>query len=105
MLRGFLRAAVWAALVVLAGGTAPAGTEVTGTVTLHSAFAVVSSPLTEAAAAPLDLNRLNTANTSGLGFAQAWLGDFGTWTPIPAGAPAGTQIVQIPPAKGQSGCF
>jgi hypothetical protein len=36
------------------------------------------------------------------------VGDFGTWTPVPAGAPFGTEVINIPGASwwdGQSGLF
>ena len=38
-------------------------------------------------------------------FASAVVGRFFTWTPIPEGAPKGTEVINIPPGDGRSGYF
>lgn len=42
---------------------------------------------------------------SGLEFSPVAVGRFWTFTPIPEGAPAGTEVVNIPPGDGRSGYF
>jgi PEP-CTERM motif len=48
---------------------------------------------------------LDTGNTSGLTFVPALVGAYGTFTPVPTGAPAGTEVINIPPAPDNSGFF
>jgi hypothetical protein len=52
-----------------------------------------------------DPSSLNTGDTSGLTFAPVDVGAFGTFTPVPSGAPGGTLVVNIPPGDGESGFF
>ena len=48
---------------------------------------------------------LDSANTSGLVFASAAVGNFGTGTSIPQDAPQGTQVINIAPGDGENGYF
>lgn len=54
---------------------------------------------------PATLAKLDAGDTSGLLFNAVDVGAFGTYTPIPPNAPAGTQVVNIPPHNGQNGFF
>jgi uncharacterized protein YjbI with pentapeptide repeats len=45
------------------------------------------------------------ANPSELPFSPAVVGRFYTYTPVPPGAPRGTQVLNIPPGDGRSGYF
>lgn len=72
---------------------------------LANSLTFQSDASTLAAEAPLDTTALDTANTSGLTFGPAVVGAFGTFTPVPPGAPAATQVINIPPGNGQSGYF
>lgn len=49
--------------------------------------------------------RLDSGNLSNLTFQTAVVGAFGTFTPIPSGAPAGTQVINISPGDGENGFF
>ena len=49
---------------------------------------------------------LDSGNTVGLTFTPALLvGPSGTFTPVPTGAPAGTEVINIAPGDGESGYF
>jgi len=48
---------------------------------------------------------LDSGNTSGLTFVPAIVGAEGTYTVAPMGAPAGTEVINIPPAPDNSGFF
>jgi hypothetical protein len=50
-------------------------------------------------------NQLDSGDISGLNFQAADVGAFGTDTPIPGGAPSGTQVINIPPGDGENGFF
>jgi hypothetical protein len=43
---------------------------------------------------------LQNGNTSGLTFQNALVGSYGTNTPVPTGAPSGTQVINIPTPSG-----
>jgi len=60
-----------------------------------------------AQAAPIPVNdpRLFSGNTQGLSFQAVDVGAFGTFTPVPPGAPANAVVVNIPPDDGESGFF
>jgi hypothetical protein len=49
--------------------------------------------------------RLDTAGTEDLTFVPVLVGSFGTFTPVPPGAPPDTAVVNIPPGDGESGYF
>jgi probable HAF family extracellular repeat protein len=68
-------------------------------------ISLASGAATLAAAAPLNTSALDTADTTGLTFVPVDVGAFGTYTAAPPGAPAGTEVVNIPPGDGQSGYF
>ena len=50
-------------------------------------------------------NQLDGGNTAGLNFTPALVGGYGTVTSVPGGAPAGTQIINVPPGDGENGFF
>jgi hypothetical protein len=52
-----------------------------------------------------DISRLDAADTSGLSFQAVDVGAYGSYTPVPTGAPSGTQVVNIPPHDGENGFF
>jgi len=64
-----------------------------------------SDASTLAATAPLGSPILDSGNVTGLTFQPVTVGAFGTFTPVPPGAPAGTAVVNIPPGDGESGFF
>jgi hypothetical protein len=71
---------------------------------------VLKSDASTLAAATTNLALLDSGNTAGLTFHPALVGDYGTFTPVPGGAPVGTAIINIPPGgstsvDGQSGFF
>lgn len=71
------------------------------TVNSFGTIVVVSDSNTLAAATSANLD---SGDTTGLAFAPALVGAFGTFTPVPAGAPQGTAVINIPPGS-QSGFF
>ncbi len=66
---------------------------------------VVKSDANTLAASRSDATPLDNGNTSGLTFQAVLVGAYGTSTAAPPGAPSGTEVVQIPPADGESGFF
>jgi len=66
---------------------------------------VVKSDANTLAASRSDATALDNDNISGLTFQAAMVGAYGTATSVPPGAPPGTEVVQIPPADGESGFF
>jgi hypothetical protein len=52
-----------------------------------------------------DLTALDAGDTSGLTFQPVLVGAYGTYTPVPSRAPAGAEVIQIPPANGENGFF
>jgi len=66
---------------------------------------VLKSDANTQAASQGGLTALDTGNTLGLTFQPVLAGAYGSATPLPPGAPAGTEVVQIPPADGESGFF
>jgi hypothetical protein len=47
----------------------------------------------------------DTGDVTGLSFQPALEGGFGSFTSVPPGAPAGAEVVSIPPGDGESGFF
>lgn len=64
-----------------------------------------SDASTLAASTPLNDPSLFSGNVHGLTFQPVDVGAFGTFTPIPPGAPPTAEVVNIPPGNGQSGFF
>jgi hypothetical protein len=101
MQRSIVCLGVWV-LALACGGVAEAGI-----------ITLVSDGSTMAASLGQDLPSsdssdeaiLDSGNTSGLTFVPALVGAYGTYTPVPTGAPAGTEVINIPPAPDGSGFF
>jgi hypothetical protein len=66
---------------------------------------VLISDLNTLAASQNNPTALDTGDTSGLTFQPVLVGAYGTYTPVPPGAPSGAEVVQIPPADGEYGFF
>jgi uncharacterized protein YjbI with pentapeptide repeats len=78
------------------------------TITLKSDAATCSVVMGTPGGAPKDIVRAldkAPANVRDLLFRPVVAGRFYTFTPIPPGAPRGTQVVNIPPGDGRSGYF
>ncbi|MGA8809567.1 MAG: pentapeptide repeat-containing protein [Thermoanaerobaculia bacterium] len=78
------------------------------TVTLKSDASTCSVVLGTPGGAPKDIVRAldkAPANVRDLPFRPVVAGRFYTFTPIPPGAPRGTQVVNVPPGDGRSGYF
>lgn len=63
---------------------------ITQTITVKSDASVL-------AAVTDDVTKLDSGDTTGLTFQAALPGDYGTYSPVPAGAPTGTIVINIPP--------
>lgn len=66
---------------------------------------LVSGPLTEGAATPMDVQGILNNGTLDGNYAQVTGNLYGTYTPVPSGAPAETQVVMIPFGEGASGFY
>ncbi len=51
------------------------------------------------------ITNLDSGDTTGLTFEPALVGAFGTGSPVPPGAPAGTTVINIPPGDGENGFY
>jgi len=87
-------------------GTVANTLQVSGSTTIGTptTITLMSNASTLAASTP-DEAVLDTGDTTGLTFVPALEGSFGSFTPVPTGAPAGTEVVNIPPGDGESGFF
>ncbi len=96
MVKKFLMASACAcgALLAVAPSMASAAT-----------ITIQSDASTQAGQTALNAPALTSGNTSGVVFGPADVGAFGTFTPVPPGAPAGTEVINIPPGDGESGFF
>ncbi|HUN66320.1 MAG TPA: T9SS type A sorting domain-containing protein, partial [Bacteroidota bacterium] len=56
-------------------------------------------------ASPAGVDRLDSGSVGDLTFTPVDIGGFGSFTPVPPGAPPGTQVINIPPGDGESGFF
>jgi hypothetical protein len=86
------------------GVVAGAALAVSATPTFANTIVIVSDGSTLAAATSSTFAGLTTGDTTGLTFTSALVGPYGTNTPVPAGAPAGTDVINIPPSD-QYGFF
>ncbi len=92
-------------------GTAVAAGLFAGTASADTTIQVVSDQSTLGVAFGAGLSNdalislLNEGDTFGLTFSPVDVGGFGSYTPVPANAPAGTQVVNIAPGDGESGYF
>ncbi|MCX6926670.1 MAG: hypothetical protein NT154_26215 [Verrucomicrobia bacterium] len=80
------------------------------TAPLRAQLIFLKSDATTQAAATTNLAVLDTGNTAGLTFQPAFVGSYGSWTPVPMTAPSGTEVINIPPGAsegkdGQHGFF
>ena len=64
-----------------------------------------ASTLGASLAAPFLEARLDTPDTTGLVFSAVDVGAFGTFTPLPPGAPAAAKVINLDPGDGESGYF
>src|SRR6266700_1772130 len=78
---------------------------VTGIKAQTNTITLQSDASTLAAATALNDPRLSSGNTQGLTFQPVAVGAFGTFTPVPLGAPPAAAVVNIPPGDGESGFF
>jgi hypothetical protein len=74
-------------------------------VPLYQQSLILVSDANTLASSQSDLTTLDAGDTSELTFQPVVVGAYGTYTPVPSPAPAGTEVVQIPPADGESGFF
>lgn len=86
------------ATMTAAGALLPA-TASANTITIQS------NGSTLAGATALNDPALATGDTTGVTFGPDLEGSFGTFTPVPPGAPAGTEVINIPPGDGESGFY
>jgi hypothetical protein len=94
------------AAISLGIGAIPAA--LAGNITVESDATTLAAALANTSSNPLtaaQLAALNSGNTSGLTFVPVDVGGFGTFTPVPTGAPSSTEVVNIPPGDGESGFF
>jgi hypothetical protein len=75
------------------------------TVTLKSDATILAAALGPGGPSRGLVERLDTADATGLSLVPVAVGSYGTYTPIPPGAPAGTTVVNIPPGDGENGYF
>ena len=77
-----------------------------GTLASPTSVAIsVESNASTLAASLSDPSTLDAGDATGLAFVPALVGSYGTYTPVPPGAPANTSVINIPPGNGQSGFF
>ncbi len=76
-----------------------------GILSLQSGSNTLAAALGAGVASADVLAQLDAADTTGLTFVPALVGEYGTATPVPPGAPVGTSIVNLPPGDGESGFF
>ncbi len=75
------------------------------TIVLESDASTLATALGPGTPSPAVETQLDAGTTTGLTFVPALVGAFGTFTPVPPGAPAGTAVINIPPGDGESGFF
>jgi hypothetical protein len=92
--------AVLMGLVVLMGGAASANT-----LTVQSDASTLAAALGAGVPTPSVEALLDSGDTTGLTFDPVVVGAFGTFTPVPSGAPLTTSVVNIAPGDGESGFF
>jgi hypothetical protein len=85
--------------------TAFAQTTTLVTVVLKSDASTLATALGPGEPSSSLFNLLDSGNISNLIFQAADVGAFGTYTPVPGSAPAGTQVINIPPDDGENGFF
>lgn len=83
-------------------GATPAGA---ATITLESDASTLGASLGPGAPSAGTVAQLLAGDTTGLTFAPVLVGSFGTFTPVPAGAPAGASVINLAPGDGESGFF
>ncbi len=74
-------------------------------ITLKSDASTLAAALGPGSPPPDVLARLDTPDISGLAFQPVLVGSYGTYTPVPPGAPPDTAVVNIPPGDGENGYF
>src|SRR5437899_408776 len=76
-----------------------------GTMVLRSDASTLAAALGPGAPSGAIFGILDAGDLSGLTFEVALVGAFGSFTPIPSGAPAGTQVINLPPGDGENGFY
>jgi hypothetical protein len=74
-------------------------------VVLKSDSSILGAGLGSGAPDAGQFSRLDGGDVSGLIFQPVTVGSFGSFTPVPNGAPSGTQVINIAPGDGQNGFF
>jgi hypothetical protein len=106
MFKYFTRACVAAVLILGTPlATIQAGTVTSGSFTIQSDANTLATALGPGAPSTAVVAQLDAGNDSGLIYTPSLLGGFGSFTPLPTGAPAATSVVNIPPGDGESGFF
>ncbi len=75
------------------------------TITLTSDASMLATALGPGSPTFMVESNLDIVNINGFVFTNVDVGSFGTDTPVPPGAPQGTEVVNIPPADGENGFF
>jgi hypothetical protein len=74
-------------------------------ITVVSDASTLGAALGPGTPSDLVVARLASGDVTGLTFQPVLVGAFGTFTPVPGGAPAGTLVVNLAPGDGESGFF
>lgn len=82
-----------------------AGVTIASPIVLLSGSSVQATAMGPGAASSTVMNELESGNIGGLSFSPVLVGAYGSATPLPSGAPAGTEVINIPPGDGESGFF
>jgi hypothetical protein len=75
------------------------------TLTVQSDANTLAAALGSGEPSPSVLALLDAGDTTGLTFESALVGSYGTFTPVPSGAPLTTSLINIAPGDGENGFF
>jgi len=81
------------------------GSTITSPIVLLSEASVLATALGPGAPSSSVMTELESGNISGLAFSPVLVGGYGSYTAVPTGSPAGTEVINIPPGDGESGFF
>lgn len=85
--------------------TGPARAGTASGLTIKSDANTLAASIGQGVPSTAMLQQLDAGNDAGLTYTPALVGGFGSFTPVPPGAPAGTQVINIPPGDGENGFF